>query len=342
MLALLYEDWEKVSVADLPAPTPDEGEVLLRVEACGICGSEIESVRSRSPRRKPPLVLGHEFSGTVEALGPNAGRFRPGDAVAANSVVPCGACALCRRGRPNLCKDRGLFGMTRPGACAEYVAVPEKVLLPRPKGLDATAAALAEPAANGVHVMNLAPSRPVGTAAVFGAGMIGLLAMQAARAMLGARTAIVDILPGRLEIARELGADLTVDASREDVLRTLADFSGEDGVDYAVDAAGAQATKRAAVESLRPGGAACWLGLGQDDISVSSFGITLPEKAVLGSYGATAEEFGAALRLLAQGALRGGRAAVAYPLAQAEQAFRDMADPKSGTVKAILLPQAGS
>ena len=336
MKALLYSDWERLETTDVPKPEPAEGEALIRVEACGLCGSEVECVQTRSPRRTPPLILGHEFTGVVEAVGAGAARFKPGDAVVANSVIPCGACAPCARGDTFLCRDRGLFGMTRPGACAEFVCAPEAVLLPRPEGMDPACAALAEPAANAVHVMRLLPGQPKASVFVFGAGMIGLLVAQAAKAMLGARVGVADLDPGRLEYAVELGADVAVNASEEDAARAAVEFSGADGVDYAVDAAGAAITKKQAVACVRPGGAVCWLGLGQDEMDFSSFSVTLPQKIVTGSYSATQEEFAQAVALLRDGSLRGGRAAARFSLDDAAKGFERMGDPESDVVKAIV------
>ena len=338
MKALLYRDWNCLELADVPKPEPSEGEVLVRVEACGICGSEIECVEQRSPRRTPPLILGHEFSGTVEALGTTASRFREGDRVVANSVIPCGNCFSCRRGETNLCHNRTLFGMHRPGACAEFVTAPESVLYPRPKEMDPVLGALAEPAANGVHAMSLLPGHPKRTVFVFGAGIIGLMVLQAARALCNARVAVVDLIATRCALALELGAEKVFDGADDNVVNEAIAFSGVDGVDYAVDAVGAKVTKEQSIEVVRPGGAVCWLGLRDNMAALETFPVTLMQKAVTGSYSATEPEYLTAVRLLCEGKISAGNAVCTFPMNEAVEGFRRMADPAGGIVRAVILP----
>jgi len=195
MKTLLYSAWDRIEVADRPRPSPEAGEVLLRVAACGLCGSELEAFKNHSPRRTPPLVLGHEFCGVIEGLGEGVGLrhaqsspgdgLRPGRKVVSNSLVPCNQCVRCRRGDTHLCGKRQIFGMNRQGAFAEFVNVPADCLIPWPDNLPAEAACLAEPLANGVHVAELvAPLKPK-TVLVIGAGPIGLMCQQAMQAMLG-------------------------------------------------------------------------------------------------------------------------------------------------------------
>ena len=160
-------------------PEPAADEVLLRVAACGLCGSELETFKNHSPRRQPPLVMGHEFCGTIAAVGPGGDAALVGRKCVSNSLIPCGRCVRCVRGDTHLCADRQIFGMHRGGAFAEYVRVPTRVLIPWPEELSAPAAALAEPLGNGVHIVNLTRHLPLRTALVIGAGPIGLMCQQA-------------------------------------------------------------------------------------------------------------------------------------------------------------------
>ena len=338
MKALLYKDWGALEIAELPAPTPAAGEAVVRVEACGICGSEIECFLKRLPRRQPPLVLGHEFCGRIESVAPGVESLRPGDLVIANSVIPCRKCHACRRGDTNLCPDRRLFGMHRPGACAEFVAAPVSVLYQRPAGMDPILGALVEPASNGVHAANLLPHLPKRSVFVFGAGVIGLMCAQAVRAVHGARVAVADVSPERLDVARELGVELGVNVREQDAVKTGLEFSGADGIDYVIDAVGSAATKAQSLAMLRPGGAACWIGLHEDAVNLATYGITLPQKAVVGSYAATEEEFLFAARLLAEGRMKGGRGIRAFPLADGVAAFHRLARPQGGDLKAVIVP----
>lgn len=193
MKALLYQDWDRLIISDEPTPMVSPGEVLIRVEACGICGSEIECVAKRLPRRQPPLILGHEFCGRVESPGPGVEGLALGQAVIVNSVLPCRACPACRRGDTNLCPNRRVFGMHRAGACAEFAVAPASIVYPRPDGMGPVLGALVEPAANGVHAASLLPHLEKRSVFVFGAGVIGLMCLQAARALHESRVAVADI-----------------------------------------------------------------------------------------------------------------------------------------------------
>lgn len=160
-------------IRDVPAPRPTQVEVVLRVAAVGICGSELEAVASRSPRRPPPLVMGHELCGEVDAVGAGVTDVKVGDRVVASSLVTCGRCVECRVGASHLCPRREVFGMNRPGAFAERVAVPASVLFPLPERVSPIQGALVEPLANAVHVWSLVTARFPETVVVIGSGTIG-------------------------------------------------------------------------------------------------------------------------------------------------------------------------
>jgi len=338
MKALLYSDWDKIEVADVPTPAPGPGEVLVRVEACGICGSEVECFKERHARRTPPLILGHEFCGTIEAIGDGSDAFEVGDPVLVNSVIPCRTCHACRRGETNLCPRRKLFGMHRAGGCAEYVAAPASVVFPRPPGMDPALGALAEPAANAVNVMRLLPGHPKKTVFVFGAGPIGLMALQAARAMAGARVVVADIRPERLECARDLGAERVVNPKEEDAVAVGIAFSGADGMDYVVDAVGSAATKTQALAVARPNGAVCWIGLRENELRLNTYEVTRPQKAITGAYAATERDFLQAASLLHEGKMRSCAGVKTFAMEQAADAFLRMCEPTGNDVKAIIIP----
>ena len=338
MKALLYKNWGEIVVADVPQPEPAAGEILVRVEACGICGSEVECFKERLPRRQPPLVLGHEFCGTVAASGEGVDGFKEGDPILVNSVIPCRTCHACARGETNLCTGRAVFGMHRPGACAEFVAAPASVVYPRPANMDPVVGALVEPASNAVNVMSLLPGHPKKTVFVFGAGFIGLMVMQAAHAMAGAHVAVADISTERLAVASELGAELTVNPREQDAVAAGIRFSGADGIDYVVDAVGAAETKRQSLAMARPNGAVCWIGLRDNEMTLNSFDITNPQKAITGSYAAAEDEFLTAARLLSEGKLKPGRGVKTFPLEKAADAFMRMCEPSGDDIKAVIVP----
>ena len=340
MKTLLYSDWDTLCIADAPVPIPQAGEVLLRVDAAGICGSELEAVKNRSERRVPPRVMGHEFCGTIADTGPgvDAGEFFSGRKVVSNSLVGCETCVRCGRGDTHLCASRQLFGMHRPGAWAEYVCVPVRALLPWPENLPSAAAALAEPCANGVHMARLAAHTPPETLLVIGAGPIGLFAQQAFQAIYGTRVFVADVSAGRLQIAEKLGAAQTFRAPNVDVVEAVRDLTGGEGVDMVIDAAGRESTKRQSIQALRPGGAAIWIGIHDNAVSINSFDVTLAEKAIWGTYAATLPDVRDALDLMAAGKIDGHSWVQSFPLTEGDKAFYQMLHPGETDIKAVLVP----
>lgn len=338
MRALFYPAFDRLEIADVaPAPLrPDE--VRLKVAACGICGSELETFKNRSPRRTPPLVMGHEFCGTIAETGAEVRDWAAGARVVSNSLVPCGRCVRCRRGDTHLCAERQIFGMHRPGAFAEYVNVPARCLIPWPENLPAEAAALAEPMANGIHVARLTQDRPAATALVIGAGPIGLFCQQALQVLRGARVIVADLSPERLAVARKLGAVRVVNPRTEDVVKVLQAETEGEGADLTVDAVGGAVTKRAALEALRPGGASVWIGLHENTVPVDTYGITLPERVVFGTYAATIAELRQALDLMAAGQVDALSWVQRFPLADGVTAFNRMLAAKGADLKAVICP----
>jgi L-iditol 2-dehydrogenase len=334
--ALHYADWSVIERADLPAPVPAPDEVRLRVAACGICGSELETFAARSPRRTPPLVMGHEFCGVVESVGSAVAGWAMGDRAVSHSLVSCGACPRCRRGDGHLCARREIFGMHRPGAFAELVCVPARALEAWPDGLPAAQACLAEPLANGVHVAHLVARLAPQRAVVIGAGPIGLFAQQALQAVHGAGVAVADRLPERRAVASRLGAVAV--AEPEALADAVAAWTDGEGADVVVDAVGAPDTKRASLDLCRPGGAAVWLGLHGDALTLDSYGVTLPEKTIHGTYAARQSEIAEALALMAAGRVDAHSWTHTAPLADGGAAFRRMLRPSGADLKAILIP----
>lgn len=338
MRVLNYPAFDRLELGEALLPAPAADEVRLRVAACGICGSELESVKTRSARRPPPLVMGHEFCGTIDAIGDAVRDWTPGARVVSNSVVNCGRCRRCQRGDTHLCAHRQVFGMHRAGAFAEFVNVPARCLIPWPEDLPAEAAALAEPLANGIHVSNLTKHLPAATAVVIGAGPIGLFCQQALQVLRGAKVIVADLSPERLAVARKLGAVRIIDPRCENLAEiVLADTAGE-GADLSVDAVGSAVTKKAALDSIRPGGASVWIGLHENTITFDSYAITLPEKQVFGTYAAKIEELRHALELMADGRVDALSWVQRFPLSESVHAFERMLAGKGNDIKAVICP----
>ncbi len=338
MRVLNYPEFDRLEVRDLDATPPRPDEVSVKVAACGLCGSELETFKNHSPRRQPPLVMGHEFCGVIAELGAEVRGWKKGARVVSNSLVPCGRCVRCERGDTHLCAQRQIFGMHRPGAFAEFVNVPARCLIPWPENLPAEAAALAEPLANGIHVVNLTRHLPAATALVLGAGPIGLFCQQALQVLRGSRVYVADLSPERLAIAKKLGAAGVINPREQDAAKVLLAATGGEGADLVVDAVGASATKKTSLEALRPGGATVWIGLHENTVTLDSYNITLPEKQVLGTYAAKIEELSHALELMASGKVDALTWVQRFPLEDGVTAFNRMLAAKGADIKAVICP----
>lgn len=339
MKALRYPAWDVLDIADVDEPVLAAGEVLLDVAAVGICGSELEAVKHRSPRRPPPLVMGHEFCGEVSATAPDVTEFKVGDRVVANSLIPCGRCRECRRGASHLCPERGIFGMNRPGAFAERVAVPARVLLPLPERVSPLEGALVEPLANGVHVWSLLAAKFPETVVVVGCGTIGLLALQVAKAGGALRLVAIDTSDARLGMAQAVGAEPLFNPTRDAVVAEIRAFTRGRGADVVIDAAGTPATRRLAVEAVRAGGEVVWIGTHGDATELGGRDVVLGERRISGSYSTTSEDMETAIGLFAHGRIEIEPWTRPFPLADGARVFRQLLDaPPAEYAKAILLP----
>ncbi|MGA8528903.1 MAG: galactitol-1-phosphate 5-dehydrogenase [Acidobacteriaceae bacterium] len=264
MKALVLEEYSRLALREIPPPAPSPGELLIRVAACGICGSDVHGYDGSSGRRIPPLVMGHEAAGTVAAVGHAVSRFRPGDRVTFDSTVFCGACPFCLRGEINLCDRREVLGVScgeyrRAGAFAEFVTVPERIAHRLPPSLSFAEAAMLEPTAVALHAVAVSEVRAGETALVLGAGMIGLLTLQAARAAGCSRVFIADVDATRLDLARQLGATDVLHLSGPDLARAILTQT-DGGVDVVYEAVGRQETIETAIASVRKGGTVTLIG----------------------------------------------------------------------------------
>ena len=265
MKALLLSEYRHLQMADLPTPQPGAGEVLVQVAACGICGSDVHGYDGTSGRRIPPIVMGHEASGTVAAVGAGVQGYQVGDRVTFDSTVFCGSCDYCVRGEVNLCDARQVLGVScgdyrRAGAFAEYVTVPARILYHLPEALSFADGAMLEAAAVALHAVRLADVAGGETALVIGAGMIGLLTLQAARAAHCSRVLVADVDATRLALARSLGADEVMESSADTLVSQIRALTGGRGVDVVFEAVGGPETVIAAVECVRKGGTVALIG----------------------------------------------------------------------------------
>lgn len=337
MKTLFYSAYDRLSISEQPTPELKNDEVLLKVTACGICSSEIETFKSRSPRRIPPLIMGHEFCGEIIEVGTNVSSFEIGESVVSNSVVSCGNCNTCLRGKTNLCANRQVFGMHRQGAFGEFVNVPAKSLIKMPVDLKPEIACLAEPLANGIHMVNLTRHVRPGKVLIIGAGPIGLFAQQAYRELTEAEVIVADLKEDRLEIALKNGAVRVVNPMKSNLAEVVAEVTNGEGVDIAIDAVGTEITNQQSLEAVRPGGVVVIIGLYENSRSLKTYDIVLPEKHVTGTYAATGEEMVEAVNLLAKGKIDASSWVNYYPIDQGLQAFNEMMEARAPHIKSVIL-----
>lgn len=336
MRALVWHGPRSMRLESVAEAVPGPGEVLLRVEAVGICGSELSGYLGENSLRRPPLVMGHEFVGRVAALGPGAG-LAHGARVVVNPLLPCGACGPCRSGAVHLCRERRIVGAARPGGFAELVAVPEAACHPVPDDLSAPVAALAEPLACAVRAAGRAAVEPGGTLAILGAGAIGLLTLAVARRAGPARILVADVQAARRGTAAAWGAAGVLDGAG-DVAAAIRAVTGGEGADVVVDAAGVTATRRASVRAVRPAGRAVWIGLHEADSPLPCNEIVRAEVSVTGSFCYSPDDFAAACALLRDGLLRPGPWIEERPLAEGPAAFDDLLRGAVAASKVVLRP----
>jgi L-iditol 2-dehydrogenase len=275
-------------------PVVTAGEVLLRVEFCGICGSDIPRVFVKGTYHFP-IICGHEFAGTVEACGEGVEGFKPGDRVVAFPLLWCGMCASCELGNYVQCSDYDYYGSRRDGAFAEYVSVPPQNLIPVPQGVSMEAASMTEPAAVALHALKRAGSGLVGeTVVVFGAGPIGLMVAQWGRIMGAARIVLLDLIPEKLAMAHKLGFDLAIDVRDCNPVETINDLTGGHGAEVCVEGAGVPATLNQAIAAARVGGRVVILGNPSADVTLPAALISQAMRRELDILGTWNSSFSAA------------------------------------------------
>ncbi|KIL40997.1 alcohol dehydrogenase [Gordoniibacillus kamchatkensis] len=329
MRALVYEGPRIMNVREAEAPEPGEGEVLIQVERAGICGSELSGYLGHNSLRKPPLIMGHEFSGVVERLGSGceSAALSPGDRVTANPLVSCGKCRACTNGAAQLCAGRQLAGAHRPGAFAEYVAVPATNVHRLEDHVSFDEGAFAEPFACAVHVCRKLKLRPTDRLLIMGAGPIGLLTLQAAQAYGLRHVAVADLNDERLSIAAELGAAAGMSVQA---------LAGGDKFDAAVDAVGAGATRRACVEFVKPGGRVVFTGLHEEESSLPLNLLVRSETQVTGAFAYHTDDFETALQWIGEGRVRLLPWTIHAPLEEGRACFERLIS-GPGRVAKILL-----
>ena len=341
MKALLLSKYRSLEIAEMPTPVVGAGEVLIRVGACGICGSDVHGYDGSSGRRIPPIVMGHEAAGRIAAVGAGVAGLAEGDRVTFDSTIYCGACGFCRRGEVNLCDYRQVLGVScgdysRAGAFAEFVVVPARVVYKLPESISFAEAAMLEAVAVAIHAVSLAEISAESTALVVGAGTIGVLILQALRAAGCRRVCVSDVDATRLKMAKELGADVL--SANEDPVARILQRTGGIGVDVAMEAVGRNETVNAAIASVRKGGTVVLVGNISPDVTLPLQKVVTRQIRLQGSC-ASAGEYPQAIALMASGAIRVKPLITAIaPLAEGPQWFERLYAREPNLLKVVLTP----
>jgi L-iditol 2-dehydrogenase len=342
MKALLLSQYRHLEMTDVPTPMAGPGEVLIRVAACGVCGSDVHGYDGSSGRRIPPIVMGHEAAGTIAAVGAGVADFAEGQRVTFDSTIYCGACAYCARGEVNLCDNRQVLGVScgdyrRAGAFAEYVAVPSRIVYRLPETISFAEAAMLEAVAVAIHGVSLTSLSRDSTALVLGAGTIGLLTLQALRVAGCERVLVADVDASRLKLAKELGATEVLSAETDIVAQVLQRTGGA-GVDAAVEAVGQNETVSAAIASVRKGGCVTLVGNITPEVTLPLQRVVTRQIRLQGSC-ASAGEYPKAIELMASRAIRVKPLITAIaPLDEGPKWFERLYAREPNLMKVVLTP----
>ncbi|MBI5033698.1 MAG: galactitol-1-phosphate 5-dehydrogenase [Chloroflexi bacterium] len=338
MRALVYEGEWQMPLREVKPPVPGDNDVIVQVKAAGICGSDVHGYAGITGRRTPPIVMGHEFGGVISEIGARVADYAPGDRVVIQPLWTCGKCESCTSGVPSLCLNRSGIGINTDGAFADAVRVPHQLLRRLPAEMTWEQAAMIEPLAVAMRAVNRSPIKLMDTVVIVGAGTIGLLALTMAKLKGAGQVIISDLSTHRLELAKQLGADMAVNVKEQDVVQIVRAQTDGVGASIVIEAVGASATVRQALSVVRSGGHITWIGNSQPEVALNMQTIVTREITVTGTY-CYNDEFERALQ-----AIHTQRVNVApliervAPLEEGPQLIHDLAKGTLEAVKVILVP----
>lgn len=325
----------KVEIDDIPMPELKEGEALLKIKYCGICGADVASYTGNQPFTTYPRIPGHEFSAEIAQIGENDRGFKVGDIVTANPYFNCGECYSCRRGIVNACTDNQTMGVQRDGSFCEYVAMPIERIIDG-KGLSAKELALIEPFSISCHALSRAAVNEGDTLLIMGAGPIGLFALMKAKSM-GARVMIADLLDSRLELAKEYGADRVVNTKNEDIIKAAEEFTDGNMFDVCVEACGLSVTFLNCIDCAATGANIILIGNGKKETTFLHSILLKKELNVFGSRNAFTKDFEELIDLVKDGkADMLKMVSGVYDMLDAQTAFEKLANNDGSLAKLLI------
>lgn len=335
MKAVMISKPYEIEVTDIEMPVVKEGEALLKILYCGICGADVASYTGNQPFTTYPRIPGHEFSAQIVSIPKNDRNLKVGDIVTANPYFNCGSCYSCKRGFVNCCTDNQTMGVQRDGSFCEYVAMPIERIYDG-KGLSAKELALVEPFTIGYHALNRATVKQRDKVLVVGAGPIGLFALMSAKAK-GAEVYVADVLEGRLEMAKQFGAAGVINSGKCDIKEEAMKITNGNGFDVCVEACGLSVTFLACIDCAAFAANIILIGNGKKETTFLHSVLLKKELNVFGSRNSYASDFKAVIDLIADGKVDVMRMVSAiYPMAHADDAFKALAN-NSGNLSKVLI-----
>lgn len=344
MKALLMETYKKLNYTEVPDPKiSGPRDILVKVKAVAICGSDVHGFDGSTGRRQPPIIMGHEAAGEVVATGAEVRAFKKGDRITFDSTVYCGSCWYCRRGEVNLCENREVLGVScgdyrRHGAFAEYLVIPDHIAVPLPDGIPYEEAACTEPAGVAAHAARIMPPALNDTIAVVGSGLIGNLIIQVLKAGSSGRIIALDIDPARREVAASFGADVLLDPATPDLDARIKELTDGRGVDCAFEVVGLSASVKTAIAVTRKGGSVALVGVNAPNVELPMQSVVTRQIRLFGSC-AIAGEYPLALDLMARKKIdvRPLISAVA-PLSEGDLWMQRLYRREGNLLKVVLVP----
>ncbi len=325
----------EIGIIDKEVPTPKEGEALLRVLYCGICGADVASYTGNQPFTTYPRIPGHEFSAQIVEVPQNDKGFKKGDIITCNPYFNCGECYACKRGIVNACYDNQTMGVQRDGSFQEYITMPIERLIDG-KGLTAKELALIEPFSISAHALSRAEVKEGDNLLIMGAGPIGLFALLKAKAM-GARVAIADLMECRLELAKEFGADLVINNKTDDFKEMCKEFTDGNGFDVCVEACGAPVTFLSCIDEAAHGANVILIGNGKKETTFVHSIILKKELNIFGSRNAFTKDFEELIDLVASGKTKVlDMISGVYDVENAADAFNALANNDGSLAKLLI------
>lgn len=342
MKALVLKEYNKFSYEDVPEPEYGPDDLLVQVKACSICGSDVHGMDGSTGRRIPPVIMGHEASGVVAAVGTNVKGFVVGDRITFDSTIYCGKCYYCRKGQINLCDNRRVLGVScneyrQNGAFAEFVTIPNHIAYHLPDGLSFEKAAMVEPVSIAVHAVSRSLVALNDTAVVVGVGMIGLFIVQILRQAGCSQIIAIDLDRNKFDLARQFGATHCFAADQEDLLTQIKNLTDGRGADLSFEAVGITPTVKTAIDVLRKGGALTLVGNLKPQVDFPLQSVVTRQISVLGSC-ASNGEYPICLDLIERDKVNvDALISATVPLKEGAEWFQRLYNKEPGLMKVILV-----